>query len=240
LAKRRRRKKEDPIETLLGLAALGAAFLGFKITNSLAGAAVGFVLVLGIFIAVQMQRQKHLQERLRRSGIEDIDKMDGRQFEHYLGLLFKSQGYSVDVTRSSGDFGADLVISKNGKKIVVQAKRYSSNVGLKAVQEAQTAIGYYKATEAWVVANRGYSKQARELAKSNNVKLIDREQLIDMVLQMNPGAVPSAATVISDLSYEPKKCKMCGSMMVVRKGSRGEFWGCSSYPKCHHKQSMTS
>ena len=27
-------------------------------------------------------------------------------------------------------------------------------------------------------------------------------------------------------------CPMCNSPMVRRKGSRGEFWGCSRYPAC--------
>jgi hypothetical protein len=27
-------------------------------------------------------------------------------------------------------------------------------------------------------------------------------------------------------------CPKCGSAMVKRNGPRGEFWGCSTYPKC--------
>ncbi|WP_253187253.1 restriction endonuclease [Paenibacillus sp. GP183] len=48
--------------------------------------------------------------------------MDGRQFELYLGLLFKALGYKTEVTLSAGDYGADLVIEKNGVRTVVQAK----------------------------------------------------------------------------------------------------------------------
>jgi restriction system protein len=36
--------------------------------------------------------QQKREERLRRSGIADIDKMEGRQFEKYLGHLFKAYG----------------------------------------------------------------------------------------------------------------------------------------------------
>lgn len=74
-------------------------------------------------------RRQYREERLKQSGIHDIDTMDGRQFEHYLGLLFKSQGFKVEVTKSTGDFGADLIIEKNNRRIVVQAKRYSKNAG---------------------------------------------------------------------------------------------------------------
>jgi restriction system protein len=27
-------------------------------------------------------------------------------------------------------------------------------------------------------------------------------------------------------------CPKCGSPMVKRNGPRGEFWGCSTFPKC--------
>ncbi|WP_339225445.1 restriction endonuclease [Paenibacillus sp. FSL H8-0332] len=90
----------------------------------------------------------------------------------------------AEVTKAAGDYGADLVLSKDGKRIVVQAKRYSKNVGLKAVQEVRGTVSHYGASAAWVVTNRDYTEQAYKLAKSNNVRLIGREELIEMLLQM--------------------------------------------------------
>jgi len=55
--------------------------------------------------------------------------------------LLKSQGYTVKVTRAAGDYGADLVMEKPGKKIVVQAKRHSKSVGIEAVQQVQLLWG---------------------------------------------------------------------------------------------------
>lgn len=33
-------------------------------------------------------------------------------------------------------------------------------------------------------------------------------------------------------------CCECGSVMVLRKGRYGEFYGCSSYPKCRHTENV--
>ncbi|WP_053365753.1 restriction endonuclease [Bacillus sp. FJAT-27245] len=110
--------------------------------------------------------------------------MDGIKFEHYLKELYSGLGYSVRVTPSSGDFGADLILTQNGRKIVVQAKRHSSNVGVKAVQEIKAAQSHYHAGEAWVITNSYFTKAAIELAKSNSVKLINRDQLIEQILFM--------------------------------------------------------
>ena len=65
------------------------------------------------------------------------------------------------------------MLNKDGKKIVVQAKRYSKDVGIKAVQEVIGAKSYYNADEAWVVSNRYFTKAAKDLAQKGNVLLVD-------------------------------------------------------------------
>lgn len=116
------------------------------------------------------------------SGIKEIDVMTGIQFEHYLKVLFRNLGYTVNITKASGDFGADLVISKYDKKIVVQAKRYFTSIGIKAIQEVYSSKQYYGADEAWVVTNSFFTEAAKKLANVNEVVLIDRQRLIELIL----------------------------------------------------------
>src|SRR5690242_16645676 len=97
----------------------------YLLTQSAVAAVITFILVLGITISIRLIIDKQREERLRKSGIYDIDKMDGRQFELYLGLLYKALGYKSEVTRLAGDYGADLILEKNGVRTVVQAKCYS-------------------------------------------------------------------------------------------------------------------
>ena len=120
--------------------------------------------------------------RLTRSGIVEIDRMDGSTFETFLVSLFRRLGYAVEHTGRRGDYGADLVVAKEGRRIVVQAKRWTKNVGVKAVQEAVAAKAPYRCTDALVVTNRGFSTQARELARMNGVTLWDREKLVEQLL----------------------------------------------------------
>lgn len=178
------KQEEEMFRSLSSLALLGGTFGTFSLTQSwVISLVIGMLGALGV-IAILFFIQRKRVECLKRSGIAEIDQMQGVQFEQYLGHLFRSQGYKAEVTKASGDFGADLVISKSGRRIVVQAKRYKKNVGLRAVQEVQGARAHYKATEAWVVTNSNFTQQAYELAKSNGVRLIDREELIEMLLTM--------------------------------------------------------
>lgn len=173
-------------------------------------------------------------EKIRRSGIEEIDTMDGFQFEYYLVELFKQEGYSAIRTSDSGDFGADVILKKDGKKTVVQAKRYRSNVGIKAVQEVIGALNFYKADEAWVVSNSDYTRAAKKLAKESNVKLVDRSELIErMSVLVKEKKNPIPAEIKREIpAKENKICPDCGNHMVLRNSKRGVFYGCSSFPKC--------
>ncbi|WP_433945594.1 restriction endonuclease [Paenibacillus sp. SN-8-1] len=194
--KSKAKQQEEFLQAVLGASFVFPSLLTYMVTSSLqiAGIVGGVCVVASICFMIHIANLK--RERLKRSGIAEIDKMDGIQFEKYLGHLFRSQGYKAEVTQAAGDYGADLVLTKDSKRIVVQAKRYSKNVGLKAVQEVQGAIAHYRASSGWVVTNSDYTAQAFKLAKSNGVRLINRDELIEMLLQMKDklSGAKSAAT----------------------------------------------
>jgi restriction system protein len=184
------KRRQKQIESQITLGFLCVVFLFFFLTGGSLPETIGltmvsslFVVGLLIFIAIQRKRN------LRRSGISDIDKMSGIQFEYFLKELYQALGYKTKVTQASGDYGADLILEINKRKIVVQAKRYSKNVGVKAVQEIKTSQLHYKADESWVVTNSYFTKQAITLAASNDVVLIDRDLLIKTIIKMKSSQV---------------------------------------------------
>ena len=142
------------------------------------------LLMMALFQAAKFAFHRYEQRRLAASEIDEIDRMDGRTFEKYLEVLFKKLGYRVELTKYVGDYGADLVTRKDGVKTVIQAKRYKKSVGVKAIQEAVAAKGYYGCEAAMVVTNSTYTKQALELARANYVTLRDREWLIAALLSV--------------------------------------------------------
>jgi len=113
--------------------------------------------------------------------IDDVDIMDGISFENFLKKLFEQMGYVVEVTKTTGDQGADLLIRKMGEIIVVQAKRYGSSVGNSAIQEVVASIAHYKADKGMVVTNNSFTSSAISLAKSNKIELINRDKLITLM-----------------------------------------------------------
>lgn len=124
------------------------------------------------------------QHQLNKTGIREIDKMTGEEFEIYLSNLFSRLGYNVKHLGKSGDLGSDLIIDKNGIKTAVQAKRYRGYVGPDAVREIFTSINPRKCTSGMVVTNSFYTSEAKYLARTNNVILWDRYELIKNILKI--------------------------------------------------------
>ena len=117
--------------------------------------------------------------------IEDISILKGTAFETFLDAVFSELGYSVDLTPASGDYGADLILVQDDKKIVVQAKQYSKPIGFSAVKEIHFARTYYSASEAWVIATHGFTQQAINAAAASDVRLIDGPELLSFVAAAN-------------------------------------------------------
>lgn len=138
-------------------------------------------------------------------NILQIDSLSGKEFENLLKEIFEKQGYKVQTTKSSHDFGADLVLEKSGRISIVQAKCYSKNIGIKAVQEIISAKVHYRAEELFVATNRYFSKEAVLLASEHDVRLIDRDVLTRLVRQYLPKISLSEKKCIATLSEEKQK-----------------------------------
>lgn len=112
-----------------------------------------------------------------KKDIQYVDSLQGLEFEDFLKDLFESFGYSHEDLPYSNDYGADLIIRKGFRRIVIQAKNYQGTVGNKAVQEVISAKIYYKCDIAVVITNSFYTTNAIKTARAGGVILIDRNGL---------------------------------------------------------------
>ena len=117
-----------------------------------------------------------------RYRISEIDSMDGHRFEEYCADLMEHNGFlHPEVTKTSGDYGIDILAWKDGKKYAVQCKRHKGQIGVKAVQEALSGAKYYNAAIPVVLTNSTFTRQAHEMAAKTDVELWDRTRLEQMM-----------------------------------------------------------
>ena len=181
---------------------------------------LNFAIILFLVVEIIFHKYKSWRnKRFYHASINIVDKMTGEEFEEFLEFHFKKEGYKTHLTPKTGDYGADLVVKKGREKIVVQAKRWNQNVGVEAVQQAVASIKYYKAHRAMVITNSSFTENARNLAKANNVTLIDRKDILK-------------------LTEKNQSCPLCNSRLQKKEGKYGFFYGCTNYPKCKYTKSL--
>ena len=123
----------------------------------------------------------------RTISLDKIDnEMDGYQFEKLCGELLYSNGFSkIKVTQSSADYGADIIAYKDEIKYAIQCKKYSSPVGVSAIQEVIASKSIYNCHVAVVLSNNYFTNNAVKLAEKNGVLLWGREKLVSFIKKAN-------------------------------------------------------
>jgi len=145
----------------------------------------------------EARAEEEYMQWLRSADMDELDRMTGIEFEHALAQLFMDLGYGAVVTQASRDYGADVVLSRGGQKVVVQAKRYGGTLGLDSVQEASAARLHYGAVRAIAVTTSTFTAPAQNLAQTTGVELWDRQRLNEELASVADRRKPTAAPVNS-------------------------------------------
>ena len=196
------------------------------------------VFVIGA--CVSSFKNKHRSKLLdKQSGIESIRDMSWQDFELLVGEAFRRKGFEVRENGGGGaDGGIDLVLTKNGKKSIVQCKRWKTfSIGVPLIRELYGVMTSERANDCIFVSSGNYTAEARLFAEDKPIWLIDGSELLEMVagVQVQPN-VKKPSPYKQPVPTGPE-CPLCGSGMVKRTARKGanagnEFWGCSAYPGC--------
>lgn len=141
-----------------------------------------------LFIPIVRSVSSLVKLRSRREN-QDVDTMTGVEFEHFVARILKSRGCTNVRLTEHYDFGVDIVAEKDGVTWGIQTKRYKNAVNAEAVRQVVTALKGYECDRSMVITNSpiGYTRPARELARTNNCVLVDRNILKKWVQDYDTG-----------------------------------------------------
>jgi restriction system protein len=126
--------------------------------------------------------------RLVRAGMNQLDRMTGRQFAERLEDMFTRLGYGVKLVSARRDGSAVLVLTGDDFTTIVRAEqRTSGRVASPSVQAAVAAQAKYNCAAALVVTNQEYTPKAKALAVANDVVLWNRDALAQMLQASRTG-----------------------------------------------------
>jgi HJR/Mrr/RecB family endonuclease len=191
---RGRKRKQDPLISLVILVAALVA-LSFADNPNFATNETSLLvipLVIGVFLGLLAIGFIYLQGSKKRRALRALDMaaingMSGIEFEHYVGALLEFNGYKITYTKTSGDYGIDIVARKSGIATAIQVKRYHNAVGEAAVQQSVAGMLHYKCSQSMVITNSTFTRYAHNLAQSNHCALIDGVKLGEWILAFQTG-----------------------------------------------------
>ncbi len=127
------------------------------------------------------------------------------------------------------------MVESPATRFVVQCKQWKSwKIGVRQIREflgTLTDSGVHKGV---FITLQGYTADARALAAKHKIDLLDESDVTHLLEEMNWKYNPA---ILSALGASAKHCPKCENEMILRTASKGknaggQFWGCSTYPRC--------
>ncbi len=169
----------------LGLWVATTALLGFvgllnkAVWVLAAGSAVAVIVSAwrALVAWLDHRRDRRRDALYRATGQAAVDAMTGVEFEHYVAAVLRGIGYTVEFTRATGDFGVDLIATRDGVRTAVQCKRQNRVVNGSAIQQVVAGAAVHDCDTTMVVSNHRYTRAAEQLADVHGCVLVDRTRL---------------------------------------------------------------
>lgn len=148
-------------------------------------AAIASLLILWLLLYWQW-RQPATAVPLPTLTIDELYALSPYEFEQYVADLFRRKGYQVSLRGRSGDNGVDLLITdRQGKRAIVQCKRYRKTISPDVVRELYGTLMHERVAHAFLVSTASISNSAREWAQGKPMTLIDGRALVQVAQTLN-------------------------------------------------------
>lgn len=116
-------------------------------------------------------------------SLQSLQQTSWKDFEFLIAEVYRRQGYNVDFSLGRGaDGGVDMVLRKDGRKSLVQCKRWKVySVGAPVIREMFGLMTAENADEAVIVTTGRFTAEAQSFASGKPIQLIDGPQLLSLV-----------------------------------------------------------
>jgi len=188
---------------------------------------------------VQRRRLKRMADRAADADV--LAGLSWEQFETVAAQGFVSIGFDAQLTGEGADGGFDIVLKREGRVFLVQAKHWRDrSVGVDVVRALYGVLQAEGADGAYVVTSGQFTRAAAEFAAGKPLWLYSGKRLRDL-LSEGRGRDAAGHLERDRLKLPPPAdavtCPLCEGRMILREAKRGKFsgkrfYGCAQYPAC--------
>jgi len=142
------------------------------------------------------QHFKSIENQVRKGMRKILLRMDPQKFEEMIKILLDEMGFEeTGITPYSNDKGVDVrgVLRSNPLsevKIAIQAKRWSKNVGSDVVRDLRGSLRFADSEQGLIITPSNFTVEAKKDSMDPGrtpIRLIDGEQLVDLLIQYKVG-----------------------------------------------------
>jgi len=117
--------------------------------------------------------------------LDEINSMDGHDFEELIESLFIKMGYRVEGHKTAADGGVDITAFNYepfvGGKYIIQCKRQTSSIGEPVVRDLYGVVTDQKANKGIVVTNSEFTTAAIKFAEGKPIELVNNKALLALL-----------------------------------------------------------
>lgn len=167
-----------------------------------------------------------------------IRDLEWKRFEDVCQQFYELKGIRSETTPLGPDGGIDIRLyqDESGKPTsIVQCKAWNERyVGVSLVRELLGVMTHEKIAKAFFMTTSTFSAEAKTIASSNRITLIDGSMFLMMIQRLPAEDREKLLAFATKGDYRTPTCPSCGVKMVARPSTpgRAEFWGCPRYPVC--------
>ena len=169
-------------------------------------------------------------------SLELLRRIEWKRFEELAAAFYREIGLRSETIRCGADGGIDAKLFKGDSPdptAIVQCKAWNARpVGVKPVRELLGVMTHQNIPEGIFIATGDFTNEAIEFAKPNPIDLVSGSAFMGMIEKLPAEAQQRLLVVATEGEFTTPTCPSCGIKMVWRKSERGDFWGCSNYPRC--------
>lgn len=133
---------------------------------------------------VKKKSEMYAQKTSIEKKVDELIELTPREFEEYVGQLYRNLGFHSEVTQYSNDKGIDVILFKDSVKYVIQCKRYKGTVGSPEIQKFIGAMEHTKADRGIFVTTGMFSFEAEKMASEHPIELVNRISLSKLILSV--------------------------------------------------------
>ena len=177
-------------------------------------------------------------------SIDVIRNVEWKRFEDLCLKFYDTSGIRSETTALGPDGGMDILLYQDdtGKPTaIVQCRAWDERlVGVRPVRELLGVMTHEKIGKAFFMTSGHFADDAKMLASSNRITLIDGEMLLIMIRRLPAAAKGCLLEFAIEGDYKTPTCPSCGIKMkhVAGKPANQDFWACHNHPRCRQRFAM--